>query len=168
MTIEEFNRLEPEAAASVLAACADIDGWVAQVLAGRPFDSRDTLLESAGAAAQGWTPGEVDGALAHHPRIGERPRAEAIGAANAAHSAGEQAGVNGADTATKQALASGNADYERRFGRIFLIRAAGRSPEQILAALNERLANDDATEDAVVAGQLREIALLRLGQAVPG
>ena len=73
-----------------------------------------------------------------------------------------------ADTATKQALASGNADYERRFGRIFLIRAAGRSPEQILAALNERLANDDATEDAVVAGQLREIALLRLGQAVPG
>lgn len=166
MTIEEFNRLDPEAAASVLAACAHIDGWVAQVLAGRPFDSRDTLLESAGAAAQGWTRGEVDGALANHPRIGERPAAAAIGAANAAHSTAEQAGVAAGDVAVRDALAVGNAAYERRFGRIFLIRAAGRSSAEILTALTARLDNDDGTEDAVVAGQLREIALLRLGQAV--
>lgn len=66
----------------------------------------------------------------------------------------------------RDAIATGNAAYERRFGRVFLIRAAGRSPEQILAALTARLGNDDATEDAVVAGELREIALLRLEQAV--
>lgn len=110
----------------------------------------------------------MDGALAHHPRIGERPRAETIGAANAAHSAGEQAGVNGAATATREALASGNAAYEKRFGRVFLIRAAGRSADDMLAALTERMANDDATEIAVVARELREIALLRLGQTVTG
>lgn len=38
----------------------------------------------------------------------------------------------------------------------------------MLAALTERMANDDATEIAVVARELREIALLRLGQAVTG
>ncbi len=128
MTIEEFNRLGESAAASALAACVEIDTWVNQVLAGRPYHSRDGLLAHAAKAAQGWSPAQVDGALAHHPRIGERPRAEAIGAANAAHSAGEQSGVNGAATATKEALASGNAAYEKRFGRVFLIRAAGRRP----------------------------------------
>lgn len=168
MTVEEFNQLDAAAAASVLAACAHIDRWIGQVLAGRPFDSRDALLARAAAGAEGWNRTEVDAALAHHPRIGERPRAEAIGAVNAAYSSGEQASVGDAGAATRQALAHGNAAYEERFGRVFLIRAAGRSPEEMLAALTERLANDDATEAGVVAGQLREIALLRLGQAVTG
>lgn len=166
MTIEEFNRLNREAAGSVLEACADIDSWVAGLLARRPFDSRDALLEQADSAARTWTSAEVDGALRRHPRIGERPRPEAIGAASAARSASEQASVALADASVREALAVGNARYEERFGRIFLIRAAGRSPEEMLSALNERLANDDATEDAVVAGQLRQIALMRLGQAV--
>lgn len=166
MTIEEFNRLNREAAGSVLEACADIDSWVTGLLAGRPFGSRNDLLEQADAAARAWTPAEVDGALSRHPRIGERPRSEAIGAANAARSATEQASVALADASVREELAAGNARYEERFGRIFLIRAAGRSPEEMLSALNERLANDDATEDAVVSGQLRQIALLRLGQAV--
>ena len=38
--------------------------------------------------------------------------------------------------------------------------------EGVLAALEGRLTNDEATEQAVVAGQLREIALLRLAGAV--
>ena len=46
------------------------------------------------------------------------------------------------------AIAAGNAAYEQRFGRVFLIRAAGRSPEQILAELQRRLRNDDETEAA--------------------
>ncbi|MFT4217507.1 MAG: 2-oxo-4-hydroxy-4-carboxy-5-ureidoimidazoline decarboxylase [Micropruina sp.] len=166
MTIEEFNRLDPVAAASVLASCAEVESWVNAVLAHRPFDSREALLDSASAAADGWTPSEVATALASHPRIGERPKASAIGAANAAHSAAEQAAVSAAGAAVHEALATGNAAYEERFGRVFLIRAAGRSPEQILAALTARLDNDDATEEAVVARELSEIALLRLEQAV--
>lgn len=166
MTIEEFNRLDPGAAASLLTACAEVESWVTAVLARRPYDSRAALLTSASAAAEGWTPDEVDAALARHPRIGERPKASTIGAANAAHSATEQAAMSTAGGDVRQAIADGNTAYEERFGRVFLIRAAGRSPEQILTALTARLGNDDATESAVVAGELREIALLRLEQAV--
>ena len=61
-----------------------------------------------------------------------------------------------------EALAQGNRDYEEKFGRVFLIRAAGRTAPEILAALNERLANSPAEEDVTVAQQLREIAVLRL------
>ena len=63
-------------------------------------------------------------------------------------------------------LRAANEAYEERFGRVFLIRAAGRSAAEILAALESRLTNDDATERRVVADQLRQIALLRLAGAV--
>ena len=46
--------------------------------------------------------------------------------------------------------------------QVFLICATGLSAEEIVASARERLGNDDATEAAVVADELRKIALLRL------
>jgi 2-oxo-4-hydroxy-4-carboxy-5-ureidoimidazoline decarboxylase len=43
-----------------------------------------------------------------------------------------------------------------------LIRAAGRSSEEILAELEDRLDNTPETEKLIMADQLRQIALLRL------
>ena len=63
-------------------------------------------------------------------------------------------------------LAAGNRAYEERFDRVFLIRAAGRDAPEILAELERRLGNDDATERGETVTQLREIALLRLEQVV--
>jgi 2-oxo-4-hydroxy-4-carboxy-5-ureidoimidazoline decarboxylase len=63
-------------------------------------------------------------------------------------------------------LAAGNAAYERRFDHVFLIRAAGRSGEEILGELGRRLGNDDAVERAETVDNLREIALLRLEEAL--
>jgi 2-oxo-4-hydroxy-4-carboxy-5-ureidoimidazoline decarboxylase len=59
-------------------------------------------------------------------------------------------------------LREGNARYEARFGRVFLIRAKGRSGEDILQALERRLKNTDAQEVQAALEQLREITLLRL------
>lgn len=66
------------------------------------------------------------------------------------------------DADVQSRLVDGNRAYEKRFGHVFLIRAAGRSSEEILAALEERLTNDPETEKAVMADQLRQIAVLRL------
>ena len=74
----------------------------------------------------------------------------------------EQAGVDPSDAAVADALARGNREYEEKFGRVFLIRAAGRSAQDILAALDQRLTNSAEEEDRIVAQQLREIAVLRL------
>jgi 2-oxo-4-hydroxy-4-carboxy-5-ureidoimidazoline decarboxylase len=63
-------------------------------------------------------------------------------------------------------IAAGNVAYEARFGRVFLIRAAGRSPEELLAELERRLRSDDETEATEATGQLAEIALLRLRAAI--
>ena len=164
MSLQEFNSADEAAAAALLRPCLDLDRWVDELLAGRPYPDREALLVSARVAAESPTAGELEAALAHHPRIGEQPR---TASAEAAHSRDEQSGLDIVGD-VKARLADGNRAYEERFGRVFLIRAAGRTSAEILAALQERLDNDDDVELAVVGEQLREIAVLRLeGRVTP-
>ena len=163
MRIEELNALPDDEVAAVLRACAAIDSWVHVLAAGRPYDDPADLLATARAQAATWTPAEVEGALADHPRIGERPTGS--GAA-ADHSRREQGGLDPADTDLAERLRAGNLAYEERFGRIYLVRAKGRSGEELVALLEQRLGNDPATELAVTKEQLAEIALLRLTDLV--
>lgn len=159
MRLDELNALPPDEAAATLRPCVDIDSWVLGLVDGRPYADRAGLLGRADDLARAWTPEEVEVALADHPRIGER---HAGSGASARMSGREQSGVDPHDAEVQHRLAAGNAAYEERFGRIYLVRAAGRSAEEILALLEARLENDPDTEIAVTAGQLREIALLRL------
>ncbi|HEX6517253.1 MAG TPA: 2-oxo-4-hydroxy-4-carboxy-5-ureidoimidazoline decarboxylase [Nocardioidaceae bacterium] len=162
MDLAEFNRAPDEQAVEVLSACCDVPRWVAAVRDGRPYPDVEAAVKVADEAARSFTASEVDRALARHPRIGER----AAGAdTSASWSREEQAGVASDDTVQK-ALAEGNRAYEERFGRVFLICATGLSAEQILGALSSRLGNDPDTEAAVVADELRRIALLRLRKAL--
>ena len=71
-----------------------------------------------------------------------------------------------ADAALKQAMLAGNQAYEARFGRVFLIRARGRSGEEMLAQLQRRLSHDEETETREALQQLREITLLRLKESL--
>jgi 2-oxo-4-hydroxy-4-carboxy-5-ureidoimidazoline decarboxylase len=144
---------------SRLATSLGVRRYVDEVAAGGPYRDLDGLLAAAGAAAASLTPAEVDEALSHHPRIGERPAGTGAGSAL---SRTEQSSADAGDPELAEAMARGNRAYEDRFGRIFLVRAAGRTRREILAELDRRLALDDDTELAEVARQLREIALLRL------
>ena len=158
MSLQAFNVASEPVAHALLRPCLDVDRWVAEIAADRPYHDREALLGRAGEAAEPLTPVEVEAALVHHPRIGEMPRTAST---EAALSRSEQAGLDtGGDVQAR--LAEGNRAYEQRFGRVFLIRAAGRSSSEILVALHERLGNEPETELAVVGQQLREIALLRL------
>jgi len=163
MLLDGFNTSDAAEAASVVAVWAAIPAWVDEVVAARPFDSVDALAAHAAAAAARWTPADLDAALAHHPRIGQRP---AGAGAEAAASRREQAAMTDAATDVAVAIAAGNAEYEDRFGRVFLIRAAGRSPEEILTELRRRLRNDDESEAREALRQLAEIAVLRLRGSV--
>jgi len=129
--------------------------WVDAVAGNAPFDDLQQLLLVAYTEATPLSAAEIAEAMAHHPRIGEKPTGQS---ASAAMSRSEQ----GDATELAEELAAGNAAYEARFGRIFIIRAAGRSRAEILAELHHRLELDDAADLAIVGEQLRDIALLRL------
>ena len=159
MQLAVFNAVQRADAVAALRPCLDVERWLGQIADARPFPSLHALTEFARTAANPLTSAEIQQALGHHPRIGERPTAET---AEASMSRSEQAGVDRTDAQIAQQLAHGNREYEEKFGQVFLIRAAGRSTPQILAALRERLTHTPDQEEAIVAQQLREIALLRL------
>jgi 2-oxo-4-hydroxy-4-carboxy-5-ureidoimidazoline decarboxylase len=131
-----------------LLTCLSVPRWADDVLSGEPYADRAALLAAADVAARSLSDAELEEALSAHPRIGER---------GGAQSQREQAGVD-----PSERLVAGNAAYEERFGRVFLIRAAGRDAEEILAELERRLGNTDEAERAETIDNLRQIALLRL------
>jgi len=144
---------EPDAAA-VLRACCASQAWVDGMLRARPHGTPEALLETA---EQVWWSLDADDhleAFAAHPRIGDRE--------GSSWSRREQAATSDADADVLERLHAGNVAYEERFGHVYLVRAAGRSAEQMLALLEERLDNDAATELQVAAGQQAEITRLRL------
>lgn len=164
LDIDDFNALDDDRAAELLGTCLDIPEWVAAVAAGRPYLQVAELCTAAAAAAADISWPQVAGALDRHPRIGQRTAAVAGSATEAGWSSSEQSGV--ADSHA-QALAKGNADYERQFGHLFLICANGLSGDLILQNLHARLDNEPAAERVVVMEELRKIAALRLAKAVP-
>ena len=123
-----------------------------------PTELRTALTAALGVARR---VDEVDEARAHHPRIGEKPQGE--GASHAFARAG-QASVDADDATVNAAIAGGNREYEERFGRVFLIRAAGRSGAEIPVELNRRLQLDDSAEQRIAGVQLLEIARIRRTQ----
>lgn len=159
IALHDFNQLPEKDAFTLLQPCVAIPGWADALVSGRPYSSREALFIAAEALTQRWDEAALTQALSAHPRIGEKP---AGSAAEAALSRREQGAVNDSDAELAQALREGNALYEARFGRVFLIRAKGRSGEDILQALHARLENSDAQEVRAALEQLREITLLRL------
>ncbi|CAM3811052.1 OHCU decarboxylase [Rouxiella silvae] len=158
MTLEEFNSLSAAEAREVLTPCVSIAQWVNEVSAARPFSTVEQAVEYATRASADWQNEAITFALSQHPRIGERVQGDSK---EAALSRAEQATLGLGELQTAQALLQGNQLYEQRFNRVFLIRAKGRTPAEILSHLHRRLQNSDSQEREETAEQLQQITLLR-------
>jgi 2-oxo-4-hydroxy-4-carboxy-5-ureidoimidazoline decarboxylase len=159
IALEEFNAEPAARAAEALRACNAAPRFAAEVLAGRPYPDADALVAAAERISRALPWDEVAAALAAHPRIGDRVSGSS---AEARASRREQGSIRDAGDDVRRALLDGNRAYEERFGHVFLIRAAGRAPEEMLTELRRRLGNDEAAERAEVTEQLAQITGLRV------
>ncbi|MBA0168894.1 2-oxo-4-hydroxy-4-carboxy-5-ureidoimidazoline decarboxylase [Pectobacterium sp. CFBP8739] len=158
-SLEQFNQLNEKEAQALLLPCVALPRWVKLVAQGRPYLHVSDVLEAGMQASQDWQAEDLRLALSTHPRIGEK----AAGSTQEAElSRQEQAAVNHDDAALAQALREGNVRYEAQFGHVFLVRAKGRSAEDILHLLQQRLQNTPEQETREALIQLREITMLRL------
>ena len=135
--------------------------------AARPFDSADAILETGDRVWRSLDRADWLEAFAAHPRIGDSGAGEAGRAGGAAHgdwSAGEQAGVATATSTIRQRLAAANREYEARFGYIFIVCATGKSADEMLAMLEQRLENAPDAELRIAAEEQRKITQLRLSR----
>ncbi len=154
-----FDSLTEREADEVLLACCGSKRWAEKVLKLRPFRSIDALRRAADETW--WSLGEKDWleAFGVHPRIGEKAPQTA---AAREWSEKEQAGTQGASAAALTELREANRAYEARFGYIFIVCATGKTAEEMLALLRQRLQNEPDKELRVAAEEQRRIIQLRL------
>ena len=161
--LADFNDEPAAQPVHALRACTAAPRFAAESVAGGPYRDVETLVGRAEEAARAWPWADVAIALAAHPRIGARGDGSS---AEAESSRREQSSMGDADAATRDALLEGNRAYEERFDRVFLIRASGRSPAEMLAELRRRLDNDEDAERAEVTEQLAQITAIRVRELV--
>jgi OHCU decarboxylase len=132
----------------------------------RPFVTPPDVFAKADAAAGALKSDDWLEAFRHHPRIGERIAEREQSDAARAWSGREQAQVQAAGAEAAAAFEQANREYERRFGHVFIVAAAGRSAGDLLGTLRSRLSNDAASELQTAAAEQRKITRQRLEQVL--
>lgn len=157
--LDTLPRQEAEAA---LLACCGSTAWARRMAGERPFRDRQKLLEAG--ERVWWELGRQDWleAFSRHPRIGEKRAAKRTSAKAQRWSETEQAGARGAASENLTELRTANQAYEARFGHIFIVCASGKSSQEMLELLQQRLQNDADTELRIAAEEQRRITHLRL------
>ncbi|MER3479360.1 MAG: OHCU decarboxylase [Meiothermus sp.] len=158
----EVNRWDREAFVERLGWVFEHSPWVAErAWATRPWTSLETLH---GAMCQMVEAAPIALKLAlirAHPDLGSRARmAEA--------SAREQkgAGLDALSPEEFDRLQSLNRSYREKFGFPFVLAVRGKTKDEVLRALEERLEHDKETELETALEQIYKIAWLRLKEAV--
>jgi OHCU decarboxylase len=164
MQLADLNALDTEPATRELFRCCGSTTWAQAMAAARPFANVDALVAAGDKIWSSLAPADWREAFAAHPRIG----ADGAGGSGGAGgwSAQEQSGVAGATDAARRRLAAANRDYEARFGYIFIVCATGKSGDEMLELLEERLRHDPDAELTIAAEEQRKILRLRLAKLI--
>lgn len=169
MTLQDFNQLPPDEAAQRLQTCCGAARWVSETMKGFPFASEAELVQRATSA---WydvcDESDWREAFTHHPKIGDIESLQKKFASTSHLAGAEQSGVSSAGSGTIEALAAGNAAYDERNGFIFIVCATGKSADEMLRLLQDRLFNQPEEELRVAMGEQHKITILRLKKLVDG
>jgi 2-oxo-4-hydroxy-4-carboxy-5-ureidoimidazoline decarboxylase len=160
--LTRWNHLPADEAAREILPCCGSTAWAQGMATLRPLADDVSLLAVSDETWRSLGDAAWDEAFRSHPRIGETRTAQPAHARSAAWSALEQqkATLSGEDV--KIALAEGNREYERRFNRIFIVCASGKTAPEILEILRRRLQNDPEVELREAVEQQRQIMHLRI------
>lgn len=173
--LRALNAMDGMALRAALANCCGSSAWVDRMIAERPFEGPDDLFGDSERVWRVLRREDWLEAFAHHPRIGDRGRAPAQ--SPEAHRWSAQEGHRATQTPQTNteehgrvlaALADANRAYEDRFGYVFIVCATGRTSEEMLATLRERLRSDPDVELETAAGEQVKITRLRLEKLLTG
>ena len=160
--LEWFNSCSEAGALEQFRKCCGSSLWTERMAHHRPFTSLQELKRVADETYNGLTAGDWKEAFSHHPKIGDVKSLREKFASTQQWAAGEQSGAHNASEQVLSALAEGNTAYHQKFGYIFIVCATGKSAEEMLGLLKERLPNNPDTELLIATEEQRKIMHLRL------
>lgn len=162
MTLHDLNILPKDQLKAELLKCCGSKTWVEKMLPFFPADDMTELLYDAEDQWYECTEADWLEAFTHHPKIGDMDSLKKKFATTAGWASGEQGAVAQASEETLKALAKGNEEYEKKFGFIFIVCATGKSADEMLALLNERLPNHKEEEIKIAMDEQNKITQIRL------
>lgn len=145
-----------------LQSCCGSTEWIEQLLQYYPYANKEQLHVLSEQIADQLDEEDWLEAFTHHPQIGDLASLRKKFAQTAEQASQEQSGALTASEETLQELADYNEQYLQKFGFIFIVCATGKSAEEMLTLLKERIAHDRDTEIRIAAGEQRKITRLRL------
>lgn len=160
--VERFNWISAAAVRRALKDCCGSKRWTEQMLGQRPFESRAKFFEAAEQIFGELRRRDWLEAFRHHPPIGSKESKARQSSTAQRWSAGEQFVAQKGQPETLAVLAAANQAYEAAFGYTFLTCATGKTSEEILKDLQQRLGNDPEIELRVAAEEQKKITRLRL------
>lgn len=136
--------------------------WVAErAAAERPFGSAADLRGTMERAVEDATREEQLGLLRAHPDLGERTEMT-----DASEREQASAGLDELRPDQYEAFQRLNGTYREQFGFPFVMAVKGASPDEIRAAMEERVDHSEAEEFRTALDEVHEIARLRLRERV--
>ncbi|MGZ5189782.1 MAG: 2-oxo-4-hydroxy-4-carboxy-5-ureidoimidazoline decarboxylase, partial [Flavisolibacter sp.] len=163
MTLDEFNKQEKAIASDSLFSCCSAEKWTMILFQDFPFQSVKQLIARASSI---WYEECIEDdwleAFSHHPKIGDVKNLEEKFASTKDLAMNEQSAVRYASTDLISKLADANKSYEEKFGFIFIVSASGKSAEEMLRLIYDRLKNTYHEELQVAMGEQHKITILRL------
>ena len=162
MEINILNNLPKGEVIAALLTCCNASRWAERVADQRPFGSTSALLESSDACWAEMHEQDLLEAFDGHPKIGDPDSLKKKYASTKTLATSEQSGVHLASDETIDELAKYNQIYLEKFGFIFIICATGKSADEMLASIKDRMPNDRERELSVAAEEQRKITNLRL------
>jgi len=162
MTIGEFDHLEEKQKAALLESCCNSSAWVKKMLSIFPIQNLIDLLQYAEEEWYECNPADWLEAFKNHIRIGDIKSLQQRSGPIRECASAEQAGILNASPEIMQELEKANELYEEVFGYTFIEYACGKSAEDMLTILNQRLLNDPEEELKVAAAEQNKITQSRL------
>ncbi|MBK8981476.1 MAG: 2-oxo-4-hydroxy-4-carboxy-5-ureidoimidazoline decarboxylase [Ignavibacteria bacterium] len=146
----------------ILKKCCGSDRWVKEMMRNQRFETTEDIMKDAERIWYSLEKSDWLEAFDHHPKIGDMNSLKEKFSVSKDLSVDEQAGALSATDETLSELSHYNQLYEKKFGFIFIVFATGKSAEEMLGIIKERINNDPETELRTAAEEQFKITKLRL------
>lgn len=162
MTIAEFDQMPVTEKKRLLSGCCGSDVWVKKMLAVFPVQNLVDLLEFAEEEWYECNPADWLESFQNHIKIGDKKTLQVNFENGDEWAFYEQSGVFNCSAELLDELEKANELYEENFGYPFIISATGKTGQEMLDNILERIDNDPHDELIIAAAEQNKITQIRL------
>lgn len=162
MTIDQLNAQPLDQAKNAFMMCCTASTWINKMVSHRPYRNIEHMQQMAIEVWNSLTFDDYMEAFSGHPKIGDPNSLKTKFKVTQHLAENEQSAVQSASDEVIDALAAANRLYEEKFGYIFIVCATGKSAEQMLELVRQRLENEAQQEIQTAAAEQAKITAIRI------